>query len=219
MAETLTLLDYWPSMFGMRCRIALREKDIKFEYQEQDLWSKSPLLLEMNPIYKKIPVLIHNGKPICESLIIVEYIDETWKGKAPLLPSDPYERAQARFWADYVDKKFYDPARKVWGTKGEEQEAARKQLVQALKVMEGVLGNKPFFGGDSFGFVDMAMIPYNSWFHSYETFGNFTIEMECPKLVPWAKRCLQKESVSKSLVDPQKLLGFVVEMRKKFGLE
>lgn len=105
MAETVTLLDYWPSMFGMRCRIALREKGIKFEYQEEDLWNKSPLLLQSNPVHKKIPVLIHNGKPICESLIIVEYIDETWKGNAPLLPSDPYQRAQARFWADYVDKK------------------------------------------------------------------------------------------------------------------
>ncbi|OWM88540.1 probable glutathione S-transferase [Punica granatum] len=220
--ETLILLDFWPSMYGMRCRIALAEKEIDYEYREEELhlWKKSALLLETNPIHKRIPVLIHNGKPISESRVIVEYIDESWKDKSPvLLPSDPYERAQARFWVDFIDKAFYDPARKVWGTKGEEQEAARKQLVQALKVMEGVLGNKPFFGGDSFGFVDMAMIPYNSWFHSYETFGNFTIEMECPKLVPWAKRCLQKESVSKSLVDPQKLLGFVVEMRKKFGLE
>ena len=105
MAGEVVLLDFWPSMFGMRVRIALAEKGIEYEYKEEDLRNKSPLLLEMNPIHKKIPVLIHNGKPVCESLIIVQYIDEVWKDKSPLLPTDPYQRAHARFWADFVDKK------------------------------------------------------------------------------------------------------------------
>jgi len=103
--DQVTLLDLWASPFGMRVRIALAEKAVKYEYSEQDLWNKGALLLQMNPVHKKIPVLVHDGKPICESLIIVQYIDEVWKDKAPLLPSDPYERAQSRFWADFVDKK------------------------------------------------------------------------------------------------------------------
>ena len=105
MADEIILLDFWASHFGMRVRIALAEKGLMYEYREENLWNKSPLLLEMNPVHKKVPVLIHNGKPICESLMIVQYIDEVWKDKSPLLPSDPYQRAQARFWADYVDKK------------------------------------------------------------------------------------------------------------------
>ena len=106
MADEIILLDFWPSMFGMRVRIALAEKGIEYERREEDLLrNKSPLLLETNPVHKKIPVLIHNGKPISESLIIVEYIDEVWERESPLLPSDPYQRAQAKFWADYIDKK------------------------------------------------------------------------------------------------------------------
>ena len=107
MAEEIILLGVWSSMFGMRVRIALAEKGLKYEYREEDLSNKSPLLLEMNPVHKKIPVLIHNCKPICESLITVEYIDEVWKDRSPLLPSDPYQRAQARFWADFVNKKSF----------------------------------------------------------------------------------------------------------------
>ena len=103
--DGVILLDSKFSMFGMRARIALAEKKIKYEFREEDLTNKSPLLLQMNPIHKKIPVLIHNSKPISESLIILEYIDEVWKDKAPLLPSDPYLRAQARFWAAFVDQK------------------------------------------------------------------------------------------------------------------
>ncbi|KAK5833269.1 hypothetical protein PVK06_017089 [Gossypium arboreum] len=76
MAEEVVLLDFWPSMFGMRSRIALAGKGIKYVYKEEDLWNKSALLLQTNPVYKKIPVLIHNGKPVCKSLIQVQYIDE-----------------------------------------------------------------------------------------------------------------------------------------------
>ncbi|KAL2245532.1 probable glutathione S-transferase [Sesamum indicum] len=219
MADELILLDVHVSMFGMRVRVALAEKGIEYEYREENLANKSPLLLEMNPVHKKIPVLIHNGKPISESLIIVQYIDEVWKDKFPLLPSDPYQRAQARFWADFVDKKIFDAGRRIWTRKGEEQEAAKKEFIDALKLLEGELGEKAYFGGDKFGFVDVALITFYSWFDTYETCGNFSVEEHCPKLVAWAKRCMEKESVSKSLADPKMVYEAVLMLKKKFGIE
>ncbi|MCL7042700.1 hypothetical protein MKW94_024363, partial [Papaver nudicaule] len=154
MADEVILLDFWPSMFGMRVRIALAEKGVKYEYREENLRDKSPLLLEMNPIHKKIPVLVHNGKPITESRIIVEYIDEVWSDKSPLLPTDPYQQSQAKFWADYIDKKFFESGKQIWINKGEEQEKAKTDFVEILKVLEGELGEKPYFGGEHFGFLD-----------------------------------------------------------------
>ncbi|XP_038874371.1 glutathione S-transferase 3-like [Benincasa hispida] len=218
MVDEVKLLDFWPSMFGMRVKIALAEKGVAYEYLEQDLRNKSPLLLEMNPIHKKIPVLIHNGKPICESSIIVQYIDEFWNDKAPLLPSDPYERAQARFWVDFIDKKLYDPTRKIWGSKGEEHETGKKEMIEILKKLEEVLGEKGYFGGESLGVVDISLIGFSSWFYTYETIGKFSIEAECPKIMSWVKRCLQNESVSKSLPDSKKVYELVVEMQKAMGV-
>ncbi|KAK6132558.1 hypothetical protein DH2020_033660 [Rehmannia glutinosa] len=220
MADEVVLLDCYYSMFGMRARVALAEKGVEYEFREENLANKSQFLLEMNPIHKKIPVLIHNGKPICESLIIVEYIDEVWKDKSPLLPSDSYQRAQARFWADVIDKKVSVAGKGIWSTKGEDQETAKKEMIDALKLLEGELGDKRYFGGDDFGFVDVALIPFYCWFHVYETFGNFSIEENCPKLIKWAKKCMEKESVSKSLADPNKVYEFIVGMRKMYyGLE
>ncbi|XP_010245130.1 PREDICTED: probable glutathione S-transferase parC [Nelumbo nucifera] len=219
MADEVILLDFWPSPFGMRARIALAEKGVKYEYRDEDLQNKSPLLLQMNPVHKKIPVLIHNGKPICESLIILQYIDEVWKDKLPLMPSDPHKRAQARFWADFTDKKIYDCGRRIWATKGEDQEAAKKEFIECLKLLEGELGDKPYFGGDALDFVDVTLVPFYSWFYAYETCGNFSIEAHCPKFVAWAKRCMQKESVSKSLPDQNKVYDFVLVLKKKFGIE
>lgn len=91
----------------MRVKIALNEKGIPFENREEKnlMGEKSDLLLASNPIHKKVPVLLHNGQPICESAIIVSYIDEVFPSSSPLLPSCAYGRAQARFWTDFLDRK------------------------------------------------------------------------------------------------------------------
>ncbi|XP_078162565.1 putative glutathione S-transferase [Carex rostrata] len=213
------LLDFWVSSFGQRARIALAEKGVQYEYKEQNLDEKSDLLLKSNPVNKKIPVLIHDGKPVCESLIIVQYIDEVWSDKAPLLPYDPYERAQARFWADFVDKKMCDCGSRLWKLKGDEQEAAKKEMIEILQLLEAQLGDKKYFGGDTFGFVDVSFIPFTNRFYSYETFGNFSIEAVAPKLVLWAKRCMERESVAKTLYDPKKVHEFVCDLKKRLGIE
>ncbi|KAJ7948876.1 Glutathione S-transferase [Quillaja saponaria] len=215
MAEEVLLLDLWSSPFGMRARIALAEKEIEYESREEDLTNKSPLLLKMNPVYKQIPVLIHKGKPISESLVIVQYIDEVWNHKSPLLPSDPYQRANARFWADYIDKKIYTIGRLVWGTTGEQQEVAKRELVECFRILEGEIGDKTYFGGESIGIVDVALIPFYSWFYAFETCGNFSMIQECPKLVDWAKRCMQRESVSKSIPDQYKVYLHLLELKKR----
>ncbi|KAJ3669979.1 hypothetical protein LUZ60_010303 [Juncus effusus] len=217
----LMLLDFWVSPFGQRVRIALKEKRINFEYKEEEklVEKKSELLLEMNPVYKKIPVLIHEGKPVCESLIILQYLEEAWPDKTPLLPSDPYQKAQARFWVDFVDKKVYSCGTRVWKSKGEAQEAAKKELIEILQILETELGDNKYFGGDTFNYVDVALIPLTTWFYGYETFGNFKIMEVIPNINSWIKRCMERDSVKTSLVDPEKVYEFICFLKEKYGIK
>jgi len=40
------------------------------------------------------------------------------------------------------------------------------------------------------------------------------MEAECPKLVAWAKRCMERETVSKTLLDEKKVYAHVVGKKK-----
>jgi len=221
--EQVKVLNAEQSPFGMRVLIGLEEKGVKYEYQEDNLSSKSELLLQLNPVYKKVPVLIHNGKPVCESLIILEYIEDAWASSNPFLPSNAYDRARARFWADFVDKKVYDNgAALILKCKGEAQEVAKRNLLEYLGLLEGALnelsgGTKPYFGGEQFGFIDIAFIPFASWFLSWEAMGNWKIPLDTqfPRLYEWVNACMERESVKK-ILPPQKFADFGVQVRKRF---
>nr|GLL47210.1 probable glutathione S-transferase parA [Ipomoea trifida] len=215
--DKVVLLDTDVSMFAMRPKMALALKGIHYQSKAEDLTNKSSLLLEMNPVHNKVPVLIHNGKPVCESLIILDYIDEVWKDKFPLLPSDPYKRAQARFWADFIDKKIFE-CLKAWMFKTKDAKGIKEELVEKLKVLEGELGEEAYYGGERIGFLDLALLSYYNWLLTFEKDTEFSVEAEIPKLSEWSKRCLQNESVSTSLADPLKIYEFTLQMRERIGV-
>jgi len=216
----LVLLSMWVSPFGQRCNIALAEKGLPYEYVEEDLAAKSDLLLRSNPINKQIPVLLHDGRPIVESLIILEYLDEAFPDTCSLLPADPYERAHARFWADYVDKKLYGCASRLYVVKGGPQTPANIEMVEILKTLEGELGGKEFFGGKhGFGFVDIALMPFATWFETFNRYWGVNAAEVAPALAAWAARCMERESVSKSVYSPEKVYDHLRGMRKDLGIE
>ncbi|KAF9672759.1 hypothetical protein SADUNF_Sadunf11G0077700 [Salix dunnii] len=205
MADEVVLLDLKVSPFAARVRIALEEKGITYESKAEDLSNKSSTLVKMNPVHKQVPVLIHNGRPICESMIIVQYIDEVWSHKSSLLPSDPYRRAHAR---------------NLWASEGEVKESSKKDLIECFKVLEEELGDKPYFGDESFGYIDVALIPFYSLFYTFETLGDLRMAAEFPKLVGWGERCLQKESVSRCLSDQKEVYEVVLQiMKQELGIQ
>ena len=52
--------------------------------------------------------------------------------------------------------QVYDVSKRVWTTKGEEREAAKKEFFETFKILKGELGEKPYFGGETFGYVDIS---------------------------------------------------------------
>ncbi|KAI8528904.1 hypothetical protein RHMOL_Rhmol12G0184100 [Rhododendron molle] len=185
--NTVKLHGLRKSPFSFRVELALKIKGIPYEFVEEDLKNKSELLLKYNPVHKKIPVLVHNGKPILESLVTVEYIDETWNDNGPrLLPQDPYTRAQ-----------LFVAVRQVLITKGEAQEKAIKEEIDTLKVVEeGMLEffpTTPITNENQLGVLDIIICSVLGSYEALEeVFGVKLIDPERNPLVfSWLEAVLK----------------------------
>ncbi|KAJ4811373.1 Glutathione S-transferase [Rhynchospora pubera] len=89
-------------------------------------------------------------------------------------------------------------------------------MIQMLKLFEAELGDKKYFGGDTFGFVDVAFVPFTSWF---DTYGSVWIGVGRRKEgkkweeVPGAGKC------GKDTYEPSKTYEFVCFLKKYYGIE
>ncbi|KAF5187389.1 Glutathione s-transferase u7 [Thalictrum thalictroides] len=206
--DEVKLIGFRGGPFSLIVEWALKIKGVQYEYFDEDLFNnnKSAMLLQYNPVHKKVPVLVHNGKPLAESLVILEYIDETWK-QNPLLPEDPYDRAMARFWAKYADDKCKIGIFSVFATVGEEQEKAAKEAREILKTFEMGLKGK-FFGGKELGFVDIAAGWLAYWIGMIQeiTGINLVEKKSTPLLSEWFQNFLNAEVVKERLPPRDELL-------------
>ncbi|KAL4187490.1 hypothetical protein AMTRI_Chr09g39290 [Amborella trichopoda] len=216
--QKVRVLGVWNSPFSAMVKLALKLKGVQYEYIEEDLQNKSPLLLESNPVHKKIPVLIHGRKPVAESVVILEYINETWP-ENPLLPNDPYERAQARFWAKFIEEKCGRAIWTAYGTQGEEKEKAIKDAEEGLKILEEGLKGK-FFNGETIGFLDIVACGIAFWLPVLEEAADikFFDPEKLPRLRCWTEEYTKVELVKEAFPPRDKLLpAFKAYRDQMFG--
>jgi len=84
------------SSFGRAVQLVCEEKQISYgmslRVDEQEVCFKSEQHLQMHP-FAKMPVLIHKGRTLAETLPIMRYLDANFAGPA-LQPEDPWLRAK-----------------------------------------------------------------------------------------------------------------------------
>lgn len=215
MGKDVKVLGAWPSPFVMRPRIALHLKSIDYEFVVETMQPKSELLLKSNPVHKKIPVLLHNDKPVNESLIIVQYIDEAFPSGPSILPSDPYDRAVHRFWAAYLDDKWFPAFQGIAKAVTDEARAAGlEQVREGLALLEDAFEKcskgKPFFSGDSIGYLDIVFGSFLGWVRVSEKMNKIELisQEKTPNLAAWAERFCADDAVKDYMPETDKLMEF-----------
>jgi glutathione S-transferase len=105
----LTLYDFGNSVCCQKVRITMRAKGLTWESVKVDLFKAEqydPKYLKLNP-KGIVPTLVHDGKPIIESTLIGEYLDDTFP-QPRLIPSDPWQRTRMRLWSKMVDEGLFE---------------------------------------------------------------------------------------------------------------
>lgn len=104
--DNLVLYNASQSTCSQRVRFTLHEKGLTFSEVKLDLFSGDqlrPEYLKLNP-NGVVPTLVHDGTPIIESAVIMEYLDEVFRGPTPLVPAHALDRARMRSLIHYIDE-------------------------------------------------------------------------------------------------------------------
>lgn len=103
----MKLYHAWFSSASRRVRLCLSEKGLPYESVLMDLrrfQQHTPEYLALNPNGVVPTLQLDDGRVICESSFICEYLDDI-APQPPLRPEDHYQRAQMRNFVRYVDEK------------------------------------------------------------------------------------------------------------------
>ncbi|CAM6122829.1 unnamed protein product [Calypogeia fissa] len=211
------LLTHRCSPYSQTVQIALLEKGIPFEPIYMSLPRKPTLLLETNPVYRQVPVIIHKGRTLSQSLVILEYLEDVFPEKIPLVPKDPYERAKVRFWADFLHRgytHFFNNCMKLQPgcpLKDKAMESALKFMRMVDAAMASYSTDGPFFTGPQFGFLDAVFAPFSTSLMVLEKLDGFVMPWheEIPRLYSWIEAVRARPSVISSIPSVDEHADFV----------
>ncbi|CAG5131122.1 unnamed protein product [Candidula unifasciata] len=208
--KEVQLYTAWFCPFAQRAWMALLEKNVDFEYIETDPYNKTPEFLAVNP-RGLVPAIVHKGRSIYESTICIEYVDEVWQHEPRLLPTDPYERAVARIWVDFIGKRiipvFYRILQKE--TEEEREEGKVELLKNIQSITEAMSEKEPFFFGENFGTVDIVLISYASRLFVLKHYRNFEVPHNetFARFHKWLEAAENRPSFKATMPEPDRILA------------
>lgn len=181
--SSMKLYSSWFCPFAQRVWIALEEKSMPYTWVEINPYEEdnsapggySKIALPLETKKKKypefvdcspwglVPALEIDGKKVCDSMAVLEFIDEFCGGPS-LLGSDPVMRAHQRIWASFINdrvlKAFYSLLLSQDAMTQKTHQARLEMLLVELSQAMAPASDGPYFLGEAFGFVDVVFAPF-----------------------------------------------------------
>jgi glutathione S-transferase len=157
----LKLCGFHVSNYHNKVRLALLEKGIAFEEDAGVRPSQKDEYLALSPM-GKVPYLDIDGTRLCESEVILEYLEEAYPQK-PLLPKDPLARAKVRELVTVIELHLELVARRLYpgvffgGTVSEgTKQSVEKDLAKGVRALAALVKFEPYIAGRELTLADCA---------------------------------------------------------------
>lgn len=157
---------YAPQSTAVTTHHALLELDVPFEAVRLDLAAgdaRKPDFLALNP-NGKVPLLVHDGVPICESAAIQIHLGEAFGVERGLYPPPGPERGRAHAWLVWCNVSaggalLHFQRNTAPQIPAEQQSAAagevgRAEVERHLGILDAALADRAWMLGDTFSLAD-----------------------------------------------------------------
>lgn len=158
----ITLCGMTLSNYYNKVKLVLLEKELPFTEELVKTRSKDEAVLAATPLGKIPFVRLPDGRTLCESQVICDYLEAAHPAPA-LVPADPVAAAKVRelcafmeLYVELVGRDLY--AQAFFGGTVDEATQARvkKQLQRNLEALKRLARFAPYAAGDAFTVADCA---------------------------------------------------------------
>src|SRR4051794_39947281 len=159
----LALHGFPISNYHNKVKLVLLEKGVDFDEVKTSTGSTEEAVLSASPL-GKIPFLrLPDGRTLCESQVIVDWIEATWP-QPPLVPADPFAAAKVRELVTFIDWHLEMTARQLYGVAffgaeplGEKNAARiRRDLDARVQAFKRLAAFAPYVAGEQFTLADCS---------------------------------------------------------------
>lgn len=199
----IRLCGFHISNYHNKVRIALLEKGIAFEEDSGVKPSQKDEYLLKSPM-GKVPYLEVDGTRLCESGVILEYLEDAYPEK-PLLPKDPLERAKVRELVVFIELHLELVVRRLYGGlffggsfSDETKQQVEKGVAKGVRALKAVARFDPYIAGKALSIADCAAfvhLPLVSLV-TKTAFGRDFLD-DLPQVKPYLKRLGERPAFAK----------------------
>jgi len=158
----ITLCGIPLSNYYNKVKLALLEKGIPFQEDYVRTHSHDEAVLSCSPL-GKVPFLRTPQGGLCESQVILDYLEAAYPDAPRLLPADPYQAAKVRELIAFVELHLELVARELYAEAffgGQVSEGTKQRVARLLPAnivaFRRLAKFAPYLAGDAFTMADCA---------------------------------------------------------------